>query len=128
MQNFYIERIELHNYRKFENVEFKLDRNMNLLIGENASGKTTILEAVTVALGAYLAAYRTYVPSRFVRNISDSDVRRKGQEPDVLVGTGIEQYPCYIASELMINEKKHYYKRVVEKKDNRTKFSGSNPM
>lgn len=43
MQNFYIERIELHNYRKFENVEFKLDRNMNLLIGENASGKTTIL-------------------------------------------------------------------------------------
>lgn len=49
-------------------------------------------------------------------------------EPDVLVGTGIEQYPCYIASELMINEKKHYYKRVVEKKDNRTKFSGSNPM
>ena len=34
MQNFYIERIELHNYRKFENVEFKLDRNMNLLIGE----------------------------------------------------------------------------------------------
>ena len=33
------------------------------------------------------------IPSRFVRNISDSDVRRKGQrnmEPDVLVGTGIE--------------------------------------
>ena len=71
MQNFYIERIELHNYRKFENVEFKLDRNMNLLIGENASGKTTILEAVTVALGAYLAAYRTYVPSRFVRTCGE---------------------------------------------------------
>ena len=46
MQNFYIERIELHNYRKFENVEFKLDRNMNLLIGENASGKTNLGWAV----------------------------------------------------------------------------------
>ncbi|MDD7027271.1 MAG: ATP-binding protein [Lachnospiraceae bacterium] len=75
MDDFYIEEIELHNYRRFAKEVFKFNKNMNLLIGKNASGKTTVLEAVNVALGAYLAAYKSYVSSRFVRNISESDVR-----------------------------------------------------
>ena len=92
MKDFYITEIELHNYRRFENEVFRFDKNMNLLIGRNASGKTTVLEAVNVALGAYLAAYKTYVPSRFVRNISGNDVRRKKQrteQKDVLLSTDI---------------------------------------
>ena len=66
MSEFYLREITLHNYRRFEDHTFRFDKNMNLLIGRNASGKTTVLEAVNVALGAYLAAYKTYVPSRFV--------------------------------------------------------------
>lgn len=131
MQDFYLKEITLHNYRKFEDKTFQFDKNMNLLIGVNASGKTTVLEAANVALGAYLAAYKTYVPSRFVRNISDRDVRRKNQQStpkDVLLGTGIEQYPCFVDVELIMDGKKYPYKRILEKKDNRTKFAGSNPM
>ena len=63
MERFCIEEITLHNYRRFEEKTFKLNENMNLLIGSNASGKTSILESVNVALGAYLAAYKYYVPS-----------------------------------------------------------------
>ena len=33
-----------------------------------------MLEAVTVALGAYLTAFKEYVPSRYAHNISESDV------------------------------------------------------
>ena len=50
---------------------------MNVIIGKNASGKTAILEAATVILGAYLTAFKEYVPSRFGHNISDSDVFEK---------------------------------------------------
>lgn len=131
MQDFYLEEITLHNYRKFEDQTFQLDKQMNLLIGVNASGKTTVLEAVNVALGAYLAAYKTYVPSRFVRNISERDVRRKMQQSvqkDVLISPGLEQYPCYVEAKLIIDNKSYIYKRILEKKDNRTKFLGSNPM
>lgn len=131
MDQFYIKEIRLHNYRKFEDKTLSFDKNMNVLIGTNASGKTTVLEAVNVALGAYLAAYKHYVPSRFVINISDSDVRRKNQstkERDVLISTGIEQYPCEITVILCMDNKPYEYQRVLEKKEGRTKFGGNNPM
>ena len=133
MKDFYITEIELHNYRRFENEVLRFDKNMNLLIGRNASGKTTVLEAVNVALGAYLAAYKTYVPSRFVRNISENDVRRKRQrteQKDVLLSNEIGQYPCYDGARLIMDERElPKYRRILEKKGNRTKFEdGSNPM
>lgn len=81
--------------------------------------KQLCLEAVNVALGAYLAAYKEYVPSRFVQNISDADVRRKNQrteQADVLISSGIEQYPCSVGTELFMDEQKFPYNRILEKK------------
>ncbi len=131
LKDFYIRKISLRNYRRFEEKTIYLNKNMNLLIGKNASGKTTVLEAVNVAMGAYLAAYKEYVPSRFVQNISDSDVRRKNQrtdQKDVLISSGIEQYPCSVETELLMDGHKFVYRRILEKKDSRTKFAASNPM
>lgn len=105
MDNFYLKKIELSNYRKFSKRIFHLDSHMNVLIGSNASGKTTVLEAVCVSLGAYLAAYKKYVPSRFVFNISEWDVHRKMQrteQRDVLISPNIAQYPCCIDSILVM--------------------------
>lgn len=131
MERFCIEEITLHNYRRFEDKTVKLDSNMNLLIGTNASGKTSILEAINVALGAYLAAYKHYVPSRFVYNISESDVRRKFSnraQRDVLTSRDIAQYPCRIEAKLIMDRKSYEYKRILEKRESRTKFDGNNPM
>lgn len=131
LKEFYLKEITLHNYRRFEEKTVQFGKNMNLLIGVNASGKTTVLEAANVALGAYLAAYKHYVPSRFVYNISESDVRRKNQrasQKDVLISPGIEQYPCTVEAILMMDEEKCHFRRTLEKKGGRTKFSGNNPM
>lgn len=131
MKNFYLEEITLCNYRKFEEKTIQFDKGMNLLIGINASGKTSILEAANVMLGAYLAAYKQYVPSRFVYNIAENDVRIKAQrnaEKDILLSQGIAQYPCTVGATLMMEEEKYHFKRMLEKKGGRTKFSGSNPM
>lgn len=131
MDQFYFDEITIKNYRRFINKTYKFDKQMNVLIGVNASGKTSVLEAVTVLLGAYLAAYKKYVPSRFVHNISESDVRRKNQRieyEDVLISPGIAQYPCLIGTKLIMDNKAYSYKRILEKKGSRTKFDGSNPM
>lgn len=42
----YIESIKLNNFRNYENLDLKLDRGTNIFFGENAQGKTNILEAV----------------------------------------------------------------------------------
>ena len=69
MCEFRIQELSLFNYRIFENKKFTLNPRMNVFVGKNGSGKTSVLEAVNVMLGAYLAAYKTYVPSRFAYNI-----------------------------------------------------------
>lgn len=51
-----IQELSLFNYRRFENKKFTLNSRMNVFVGKNGSGKTSVLEAVNVMLGAYLAA------------------------------------------------------------------------
>ena len=96
MCEFKIQELNLANYRRFENETFKLNPRMNVFAGKNGSGKTTVLEAANVMLGAYLAAFKTYVPSRFVFNIKTGDVRWKAQISDdnTILTTGmVPQYP-----------------------------------
>ncbi len=49
-----IKRIQVHNFRCFEDEAFELDNAMTLVIGNNAKGKTALLEALAVALGGYV--------------------------------------------------------------------------
>ena len=47
----YISRIKISNFRLFENVDIYLNRGLNLLVGENDSGKTAFIDAIRLALG-----------------------------------------------------------------------------
>lgn len=42
----FIESLELQNFRNYETLSMKFDRGTNILFGDNAQGKTNILEAV----------------------------------------------------------------------------------
>ncbi len=136
MNSFYLKNLLLHNYRSFADMNINLNKKMNVVIGKNSSGKTTILEAAAVMLGAYLAAYGTYVPSRYVYNISKNDPLLKPQKErmmDYLLAS-VPQYPCVVGGDLQWGslgetvEKVLHYKRMVAVKEGRTKFDGNNPM
>lgn len=50
-----IKKIKIKNFKCFENdFELNLNRDFNILVGKNEAGKTTILEAVHLALTGYL--------------------------------------------------------------------------
>ena len=41
-----IVKLELNNFRNYDNLTLKLSPKLNIFIGENASGKTNLLESV----------------------------------------------------------------------------------
>ena len=42
----WINKIKLNNFRNYNNEEIKLNKNINIFYGENAQGKTNIIEAI----------------------------------------------------------------------------------
>ena len=53
----YIKNINLINYRNYENLKIELGKNVNVFIGDNAQGKTNILEAIYYC--AFAKSHRT---------------------------------------------------------------------
>ena len=45
-----IQKIRIRGYRKFRDVTIKPHQHLNIIVGENESGKSTILEAIGLAL------------------------------------------------------------------------------
>ena len=41
-----IDEISLQNYRNYEKINLKFNKNINIIIGDNAKGKTNILESI----------------------------------------------------------------------------------
>jgi recombinational DNA repair ATPase RecF len=62
-----IRKIALKNFRGYKSLELKFDNSFNLIIGNNGSGKTALLEAITVAIGSFFLGIRN-VDSRGVHN------------------------------------------------------------
>ena len=71
-----IEKVIIQNFKKFKNpFEIKFNENINLLVGDNESGKSTILEAIHVALTGMYAGrnirnprqttYRTHYETKY---------------------------------------------------------------
>lgn len=58
-----IEEIIIKNYKIFNDITIKMNNDVNIFVGENDSGKTTILEALSIALigklncGAIISGY-----------------------------------------------------------------------
>src|SRR5690625_5503069 len=53
----YIEELKLKDYRNYNHLDIKFNNQVNVIIGENAQGKTNLLEALYIL--AFTKSYRT---------------------------------------------------------------------
>ena len=67
----YLEKIHIENYKAIEKIEIDLKPGVNLLIGNNGAGKTSVLEGIAVALGGLFVN----VAGVSTKNIVKDDVR-----------------------------------------------------
>ena len=85
----FLDLLKAENFRLFESVELDFDKNHNLIFGDNASGKTTILEAIS-----YLGRGRSF------RNSKTTDIVRWGSD-DLLVYGKVENNAQYTSIGVM---------------------------
>lgn len=67
----HISKIKISNFRIFESVELELNKGLNLLVGENDSGKTALIDAIRYTLGTN-SNDRTYLNEEDFYNGSDT--------------------------------------------------------
>jgi predicted ATP-binding protein involved in virulence len=70
-----IDRIKIKNFKGFEEMEFELNPHFTVFIGDNAKGKTSVLDALAVAAGSFLRGID--VAMHEARGIEKHEVRIK---------------------------------------------------
>lgn len=70
----WIKDITIKNFRGFEDRSFRFDQRMNVVLANNTMGKTTLLQAIQISLGAYLQSL-TQLPKEpaFRKNFKADD-------------------------------------------------------
>ena len=86
---FFLQRIELSNYRCFKHLTVDFDERLTVLIARNGLGKTAVLDAISIAFGPFIGSFHTGKNN----SISQTDVRLRLTNPQLQ-----EMEPQYPAS------------------------------
>lgn len=88
-----LERITLHNFRGFEDLELTFHPNMTVLVGANGSGKSTILEAIATAVSTIFVKMDNLTAKSIEKNQANIKPIVTGSTKEVQ-----EQYPVEISA------------------------------
>jgi DNA replication and repair protein RecF len=86
----YLSRLTLHNFRVYEQLQLDLPSGLIVLIGPNAAGKTSLLEAIHLL--ATTTSPRTHADAELIRwgasvaRVEGAFVQRRGSETHLAVG------------------------------------------
>ena len=76
-----LNKLTLRNFRNYENLELQLDPGVNLIVGNNAQGKTNMLEAISyLGSGKSFRALKTSEMVRFSADFADMEGEIFSQE------------------------------------------------
>lgn len=118
-----LEYLKLQNYRCFENFEIKFNSKMNVIVGNNGVGKTSILDALSVSLGTFFSG----IDGAMTRGINKNDVFYKrykmGSTDDIQ-----RQYPARIYAEGSVGLQKLSWERSLNGEKGKTLFSHAKEM
>ncbi|EDN8580553.1 AAA family ATPase, partial [Listeria monocytogenes] len=57
----HIKRMHIKGLKKFKDIDIEFNEKINILVGENESGKSTILEAINIVLNQQYRSIDKYI-------------------------------------------------------------------
>jgi predicted ATP-binding protein involved in virulence len=114
-----IDRLEIKNFKKFSDYTLDLHPQFTLLVGDNGTGKTTILDALAIAAGVWLVNSPDTTLNNSRRNILPSEIRLEAIATDT-VTQFIECKPTQITAIGTINNRPVTWLRQIKTNGSRT--------
>jgi predicted ATP-binding protein involved in virulence len=120
-----IDRLEIKNFKKFSDYTLELHSQFTLLVGNNGTGKTTILDALAIASGVWLVNAPDSTLSNSGRNILTAEIRLEAVETGDRRSRLVECKPVQIFATGYIGDSAIHWLRQINPKGSRTSNAGS---
>jgi predicted ATP-binding protein involved in virulence len=115
-----IDSLLLENFKGFQRRELAFHPQFNLVVGENGTGKTSLLDALAVAVGSWFLG----ISGVDTRQIHHHEVRLQAFTSEA--GSNWEgQYPCVIEARGSIGHESHLWRRSLTGPGSRTTRIGA---
>lgn len=111
----FIDKLELCNFKRFENLNIEFKDRLTVIIGNNGSGKTSILEAAGIAVGTLFNSFDG-IP---VTGIKKTDAHYKYYDMGSVIDVQ-SQYPVEITATGKINQGTITWKRSLNSENGKT--------
>jgi DNA replication and repair protein RecF len=101
----YIEEIALENFRNYENQKIKLNKDLNIIYGNNAQGKTNIIESIFLC--AYGKSFRAKKDSdliKFNENTAKVEVTYKRSDREGKIKAEIKDKKTFFINDVKQNK------------------------
>jgi putative ATP-dependent endonuclease of OLD family len=71
----HLSKLEVENFRQFENFSIEFNKGLNLLVGENNAGKSSVIDAVRIALDTTSAEWVSIQDTDFLSGKSELQIK-----------------------------------------------------
>jgi predicted ATP-binding protein involved in virulence len=112
-----IDTLHITNFKAFKNKTLKFHPQFNLVVGINGTGKTSLLDALSVAAGSWFLGLRGYDS----RHISHEEARLEAHDFDNEISFE-SQYPVIVKAEGMVDNAPMTWQRSLESPAGKTHF------
>ncbi|MBQ7845542.1 MAG: AAA family ATPase [Clostridia bacterium] len=110
-----LNRLHLENFRNFPTLDIDFDEHLTVIVGNNGAGKTTILEAVSIAIGTFFAGLDGIAGKTVNKKDAHIDSYEVGTSDDIQV-----QFPVVVKASGTIGKKTVVWERSLLSSTGRT--------
>lgn len=113
-----IKNIHIKNFRAYENFDCEFDDGINLVIGDNGTGKTSLLAAVTQLLSAQVGRFDGGL------NLEDTDPHTDFKKVGDATFSSIDNFPVQISGEMKSKKSGEFDCMIIWDSQNSARYEG----